>query len=79
MWRDGRRRLCRCDLVWSPGVVGADGRPVRNAAGATIRRGGLEFDVYSVHLKSGCHQDPISEPRNEACRVLSRQRSPVIP
>lgn len=54
------------------GVVGEDGRPVRNAAGATIRRGGLEFDVYSVHLKSGCHQDPVAEPRSEACRVLSR-------
>ena len=54
------------------GVVGEDGRPVRNAAGATVRRGGLQFDVYSVHLKSGCHQDPISEPRSENCRVLSR-------
>jgi hypothetical protein len=44
------------------GVVGEDGGPIRNAAGATIRRGELEFNVHSSREAI---KTPISEPRSE--------------
>jgi endonuclease/exonuclease/phosphatase family metal-dependent hydrolase len=53
-------------------VVGEDGRPTRNAAGAGIRRGATTFHVFSIHMKSQCHQDSIDEPEKPDCRVLSR-------
>jgi hypothetical protein len=54
------------------GVVGGDGRPSRDAAGAILRRGARTIHAYSVHMKSRCHEDSIDEPSTPDCRTLSK-------
>lgn len=48
-------------------------RSLRRGTDVTVQLGGQRLRLLSVHLKSGCRDAPLAEPRSRECEDVARQ------
>jgi endonuclease/exonuclease/phosphatase family metal-dependent hydrolase len=64
--------------VQNPDLDGLDlnpaaSRSLRRGTDVTVELGGTRLRLLSIHLKSGCTDGPLAEPRTRECDDLARQ------
>ena len=69
------------DVQQNPDLSALDVQPgarfrLRSGADITVRTSGATLRLLAVHLKTGCHHDPLASPRRE-CAVLRAQTAPL--
>ena len=69
------RRGLRYDI--NPDVTGLSANHLRSGADITLHLAVGDLRVLAVHLKTGCHHQPLQPPRGRSCQEL-RDQVPVL-
>ncbi len=59
------------------GLVGRAARSLRHGTEITVEANSSRLRLLSVHLKSGCFTQSLSNPRSDACERLAEQLDPL--